>query len=281
MGYYPSEPASSKGDPTAKNRVWGFFAESVSVNLETRRAALETHRENYGESRKPASGIPLWPSRDPIEEFGGVNLYGFVGNEPIWHLDYLGLSEICELVSHEIVERSTPDTSGIDALTDFMTEMVQGAENANEARDKIEEQAEKMAEKAGRKTPRGGTAAEVLRHLLTEAIDDAGDFTEHQANEALKELEKRTRQAEKVLRKKKKAYYLSVTVICVCKVGEEDEADRHSIEFGRDLNVNINPWEKKPSISAKFVLEAADVACSIFCPRQNSALDTVPGQYTH
>lgn len=28
-----------------------------------------------------------WPSRDPIEERGGVNLYGFVGNRPVYNID--------------------------------------------------------------------------------------------------------------------------------------------------------------------------------------------------
>jgi RHS repeat-associated protein len=32
-----------------------------------------------------------WPSRDPIEESGGVNLYGFVGNDGVGHFDLLGL----------------------------------------------------------------------------------------------------------------------------------------------------------------------------------------------
>ena len=32
-----------------------------------------------------------WPSRDPIEERGGVNLYGFVGNDGVNRLDYLGM----------------------------------------------------------------------------------------------------------------------------------------------------------------------------------------------
>jgi len=32
-----------------------------------------------------------WPSRDPIEEQGGINLYGMVGNDPLNRLDYLGL----------------------------------------------------------------------------------------------------------------------------------------------------------------------------------------------
>ncbi len=32
-----------------------------------------------------------WPSRDPIGENGGVNLYGFVGNRPLREVDVLGL----------------------------------------------------------------------------------------------------------------------------------------------------------------------------------------------
>jgi RHS repeat-associated protein len=32
-----------------------------------------------------------WPSRDPLEEEGGVNLYGFVGNDGMNRWDYLGL----------------------------------------------------------------------------------------------------------------------------------------------------------------------------------------------
>jgi len=91
MSFYLPETASAKSDVTAKNRVWGFFAESVSESLESRRAALETHRENYGGPGKTASGIPLWPSRDPIGERGGVNLYAFVGNDGISRRDYLGL----------------------------------------------------------------------------------------------------------------------------------------------------------------------------------------------
>ena len=33
-----------------------------------------------------------WPSRDPIEEKGGINLYGFVGNQAIRRIDVLGLA---------------------------------------------------------------------------------------------------------------------------------------------------------------------------------------------
>jgi RHS repeat-associated protein len=34
-----------------------------------------------------------WPSRDPIEEEGGVNLYGFVGNNGVGMIDVLGLHD--------------------------------------------------------------------------------------------------------------------------------------------------------------------------------------------
>ena len=36
-----------------------------------------------------------WASRDPIEEEGGLNLYGFVGNDGVNAWDYLGLSSNC------------------------------------------------------------------------------------------------------------------------------------------------------------------------------------------
>ena len=37
-----------------------------------------------------------WPSRDPIGERGGLNLYGFVGNKSINLIDYIGLFSVNE-----------------------------------------------------------------------------------------------------------------------------------------------------------------------------------------
>ena len=41
-----------------------------------------------------------WPSRDPIEEEGGLNLYGFVGNDGVNWWDRLGLRYIKESKEH-------------------------------------------------------------------------------------------------------------------------------------------------------------------------------------
>lgn len=38
-------------------------------------------------------GILVWPNRDPIEESGGYNLYGFVGNDGVSLFDLFGLAE--------------------------------------------------------------------------------------------------------------------------------------------------------------------------------------------
>jgi uncharacterized protein RhaS with RHS repeats len=49
---------------------------------------MEIH--NYGyRYYDPVTG--RWPSRDPIGERGGLNLYGFVGNDGVNQWDLLGL----------------------------------------------------------------------------------------------------------------------------------------------------------------------------------------------
>ena len=43
--------------------------------------------------RHYASALGRWVSRDPIQEAGGVNLYGFVGNDSVNYWDRLGLKK--------------------------------------------------------------------------------------------------------------------------------------------------------------------------------------------
>jgi len=56
-------------------------------------------------------GTGRWPSRDPIEEEGGLNLYGFVGNSAVDDVDVLGQRVILEDNSGEGPQRtdSYPD----------------------------------------------------------------------------------------------------------------------------------------------------------------------------
>lgn len=53
-----------------------------------------------------------WPSRDPIEEEGGLNLYGFVGNEPISWVDFLGLRQGAQRPSKNRAGQGTSDWGG-------------------------------------------------------------------------------------------------------------------------------------------------------------------------
>jgi len=79
-------------DLPLKNRVWGFESVTGSCTRATWSQVVEPHQETYDTSAKIVSGISFWPSRDPIGTRGGLNIYGFVGNQPISRLDKLGLS---------------------------------------------------------------------------------------------------------------------------------------------------------------------------------------------
>jgi len=93
--YAPENPALGP-----KNRVGNFFGR-MGDGVGSDRPAT---RNRIGEKRPTltiiASGRPYWPSRDPIEEEGGLNVYGFVGNNPILRYDTLGLLfSSCSVIS--------------------------------------------------------------------------------------------------------------------------------------------------------------------------------------
>ena len=91
MAYFSTEPASERRNPTGKNRVRDFFRLSNETHPAKRRQPAQPRRKSGPTATKPASGIPYWPSRDPIEEDGGLNLYGFVGNDGVDKWDNLGM----------------------------------------------------------------------------------------------------------------------------------------------------------------------------------------------
>ena len=60
------------------------------IRFSTKMLEDETGLYYYGyRDYDPVTG--RWPSRDPIEEHGGLNLYGFVNNDGVDWVDYLGL----------------------------------------------------------------------------------------------------------------------------------------------------------------------------------------------
>ena len=90
-----------------KNRVGNFFSEPPTSRPVNRLPAPQPRRKNGHAYEKTASGMFFygfryynadtgrWPSRDPIGEEGGINLYGFVNNNPVDSWDLLGLSSNC------------------------------------------------------------------------------------------------------------------------------------------------------------------------------------------
>ena len=93
MGFSLTSPAPEKGDPTAENRVWGFFGDAPQSHRENRPQSLQPRQGNRLSLTKTVSGRTYWPSRDPIGERGGFNLYGMVGNDTANKLDLLGLKQ--------------------------------------------------------------------------------------------------------------------------------------------------------------------------------------------
>ena len=92
MAYFSTEPASQRRNPTGKSRTWDFFRFPNKTHPANRRQPAQPRRIIRPTPTKTASGIPYWPSRDPIGEKGGINLYEHTHNNAISYLDKNGLS---------------------------------------------------------------------------------------------------------------------------------------------------------------------------------------------
>jgi RHS repeat-associated protein len=76
-------------DPFGNTVVNTDTSNQFSYRFSTKPIAFATGLYYYGyRYYDPLTG--RWPSRDPMEEQGGVNLYGFVENDGVNRLDYLG-----------------------------------------------------------------------------------------------------------------------------------------------------------------------------------------------
>ena len=102
MGITATYARPAKTHPTGKNRVWENFSLPNRTRPENRRNPQQPLRKNRPTPTKTASGVEYygyryydpktgrWPSRDPMGELGGMNLYGFVRNDGVGRIDVLG-----------------------------------------------------------------------------------------------------------------------------------------------------------------------------------------------
>ncbi|MBR4250604.1 MAG: RHS repeat-associated core domain-containing protein, partial [Verrucomicrobia bacterium] len=72
----------------------GTMTGSNPIRFSTKYYDTEARLYYYG-YRYYSSDMGRWLSRDPIEEQGGLNLYGFVNNDPVNKWDKLGMSYVC------------------------------------------------------------------------------------------------------------------------------------------------------------------------------------------
>ena len=113
MAYFSTATAPERRNLTGKNRVWDFFRLSNETHPASRSQPAQPRRKIRPTATRSASGIPYWPSRDPIGEEGGGNLYGFNYNNPIGSIDNLGLwgeADHKELTHDSFVSAVGPDT---------------------------------------------------------------------------------------------------------------------------------------------------------------------------
>jgi RHS repeat-associated protein len=71
----------------------GEIAHQNPIRFSSKFTDVETGLFYYG-YRYYSPSMGRFLNRDPIEEEGGLNLYGFVGNDPLNRWDYLGLTTI-------------------------------------------------------------------------------------------------------------------------------------------------------------------------------------------
>ena len=71
----------------------GDLADANPFRYSTKYRDSETGFYYYG-YRYYSPELGRWISRDPLGEQGGLNLYGFVGNDPVNWADPLGLADL-------------------------------------------------------------------------------------------------------------------------------------------------------------------------------------------
>jgi len=135
--YAPSLAASGRRRPpqqaTPKNSRLGFFGTPSGRTSSRRHLPHGTALGYRGCGYKTASGRPKWLNRDPAGIAGGINLYGYVANNPISWVDFLGLTLTNDQIAN-IIFNETRSLSGGN-IEKGRTDMAQAIINGDEAQD--------------------------------------------------------------------------------------------------------------------------------------------------
>jgi RHS repeat-associated protein len=81
-----------------RRRESGSYAEVNPFRWSTKYFDIETGLSDYGH-RYYHAGLGRWLNRDPIGEFGGANLYGYVHNSPATSIDPLGQFDVIDCMN--------------------------------------------------------------------------------------------------------------------------------------------------------------------------------------
>jgi len=110
--------SATTGDVTARYE-YGPFGEPIRITgpaagqnpfrFSTKRTDPTTDLVLY-EYRVYSPGLGRWVSRDPIGEYGGINLGGFVGNSPIGRCDPFGVTSVGQILDEYFSPFSRPRT---------------------------------------------------------------------------------------------------------------------------------------------------------------------------
>ncbi len=178
---------------------WEFGFQGQFLDLETWNGTGEqTGLYNYG-FRYYVPALGRWPSRDPIEEFGGENLFSVNRNRVVNALDYLGLAGAKEnKMPSEIEEAMIRDGKKFNSREDVEKFLKEKYPNDPNKQKEVCKQWEKATGKrpthiskagSGKKKPkggrgRGGAIIALLAWLLGEGTADAAEGDDGMASDA-------------------------------------------------------------------------------------------------
>ena len=115
-------------------RATGAMAAKNPFQFSTKFVDLESGFYYYGmRYYNPTTG--RWISRDPIGDRGGLNLYGFVGNDPVNHIDLLGAIDWRKAWAGLLALAGCKKlTSSDDELIGTVEKIIDGLQQGNDTR---------------------------------------------------------------------------------------------------------------------------------------------------